>query len=479
MANVKKDILVIDNLLVSYGQARAVQGVSLSLGHGVLAVVGRNGMGKTSLCNAVTGMVKASGRISFDGRDILGLAPNLITNMGIAYVPQGRRVWRSLTVDEHLQLASRTARKGEWNIERVYQVFPRLAERRRNGGAQLSGGEQQMLAIARALLFNPLLLVMDEPTEGLAPVIVDHVVGLIKQLAYESNIPVLLIEQNLGVALAVSEKVAVMVNGQVATIVSSEVLKNDRQLQEQLLGVQSGGRDAGHAVAEAAPAPVAAATASVEVFRLVRAHKGPSEPAGAPAPSPAALPQTGGGGHAHDGEIFVVGDSQLFGAEMAHLRGSMLRDLYRVRTVDITMGTQPSMADIRPVELESRAGALPRGDIRSKAAAIHAGLASLLNHGIRLRAVIVLADASQAAAMHGLLAGLPERIGAILLSPPGALQAAGRHTALCLFDYGVQGAGAIDRSRLDLAAGALGGMLASLAARNARQPITSTEEIEE
>lgn len=466
MANVNNDILVIDDLQVSYGQARAVQGVSLSLGHGVLAVVGRNGMGKTSLCNAVTGMVKAAGRISFDGRDILGLAPNLITNLGIAYVPQGRRVWRSLTVDEHLQLASRTARKGEWNIERVYQVFPRLAERRRNGGAQLSGGEQQMLAIARALLFNPRLLVMDEPTEGLAPVIVDHVVGLIRQLAYESNIPVLLIEQNLGVALAVSEQVAVMVNGQVATIVSSEVLKNDRQLQEQLLGVQSGGRSGGEAVPEAAPALVAAAAASAEVFRLVRAHKGPSEPAGAPAPSPATLPQAGGG-HAHDGEILVVGDSQLFGAEMAHLRGSMLRGLYRVRTVDITMGTQPSMADIRPVDLESRGGALARGDIRSKAAAIHAGLASLLNHATRLRAVIVLADASQAAAMHALLAGLPERIGGVLLSPPGAPRAAGGHAAVCLFDYCAQGAGAIDHSRLDLAAGALGGMLASPAARRA------------
>jgi ABC-type branched-subunit amino acid transport system ATPase component len=467
MANVKNDILVIDNLQVSYGQARAVQGVSLSLGHGVLAVVGRNGMGKTSLCNAVTGMVKATGRISFNGRDILGLAPNLITNMGIAYVPQGRRVWRSLTVDEHLQLASRTARKGEWNIERVYQVFPRLAERRRNGGAQLSGGEQQMLAIARALLFNPLLLVMDEPTEGLAPVIVDHVVGLIKQLAYESSIPVLLIEQNLGVALAVSEKVAVMVNGQVATIVSSEVLKNDRQLQEQLLGVQSGGRGAGGAVPDAAPAPVAAAGAGAEVFRLVRAHKGPSEPAAAPAPSPAALPQTRGGANAHDGEILVVGDSQLFGAEMAHLRGSKLRELYRVRTVDITMGTQPSMADIRPVELESRAGAAPGGDIRSKAAAVHAGLASLLHHATRLRAVIVLADAAQAAAMHGLLAGLPDRIGGVLLSPPGAPRAAGGHTAVCLFDYHPLGAGAIDRSRLDLAAGALGGMLASPVARSA------------
>jgi ABC-type branched-subunit amino acid transport system ATPase component len=471
MAKLQQDLLVIDNLQVSYGQARAVQGVSLSLGHGVLAVVGRNGMGKTSLCNAVTGLAKASGRISFDGHDILGLAPNLITKLGIAYVPQGRRVWRSLTVEEHLQLALRTARKGEWSVERVYQLFPRLAERRRNGGAQLSGGEQQMLAIARALLFNPKLLVMDEPTEGLAPVIVDHVVELIRQLAHESNIPVLLIEQNLGVALAVSEKVAVMVNGRVATVVASEVLKNDRQMQESLLGVKSGGHGDADVAGDDAIAVAEPVIASAGVFRLVRTHKEPGEQASRPPPLhiAAAAPEPRGCGETYEEEILVVGDSLLFGAEMAYLRGSMRSERYRVRIVDITMGTHPSMADIRPVELESRAGALSTGDIRSKATAIHTGLGLLLNQGSRLRAVIVLADVLQALALHDMLAKLAPEVRSVLLAPPGMARVEGGRGAVCRFEYRALGGGAIDRRRLELAAGALGGMLDGPVARMAAQ----------
>ena len=135
-------------------------------------------MGKTTLCNAITGLVPARGSIRLLGEEILGLAPHVITAKGIGYVPQGRRVWPSLSVDEHLRLAARASR-GPWTPQRVYQTFPRLAERKGNGGAQLSGGEQQMLAIARALLFNPRLLVMDEPTEGLAPVIVEQVANML------------------------------------------------------------------------------------------------------------------------------------------------------------------------------------------------------------------------------------------------------------------------------------------------------------
>src|SRR5687767_4568269 len=153
-------------------------------------------MGKTTLCNAVTGLVRASGSIKLAGDEILGLPPNVITTKGIGYVPQGRRVWPSLSVDEHLRLVRRP---GPWTVERIYQTFPRLAERKGNGGAELSGGEQQMLAIGRALLFNPKLLVMDEPTEGLAPIIVEQVAGMLKTLAADGEIAVLLIEQNLGV----------------------------------------------------------------------------------------------------------------------------------------------------------------------------------------------------------------------------------------------------------------------------------------
>jgi uncharacterized protein (UPF0261 family)/ABC-type branched-subunit amino acid transport system ATPase component len=220
---------------VYYGRAHALQGVSLALDHGVLAVVGRNGMGKTTLCNAVTGLVRATGSVKLAGQEILGLPANVITTRGVGYVPQGRRVWPSLSVDEHLRLVRR---KGPWTVERIYQTFPRLAERKANGGAALSGGEQQMLAISRALLANPKLLVMDEPTEGLAPIIVQQVVAMLKTLAAEGEISVLLVEQNLGVAIDVADTVDVMVNGRIARSMTAAELGADRDLQQRLLGVK-------------------------------------------------------------------------------------------------------------------------------------------------------------------------------------------------------------------------------------------------
>ncbi|WP_342132929.1 ATP-binding cassette domain-containing protein [Hydrogenophaga sp. OTU3427] len=262
-------MLRIDNLDVFYGQAHALQGVSLSLPQGVLAVVGRNGMGKTTLCKAITGLVPASGSVQFAGQELLGSTPDQITRLGVAYVPQGRRVWRSLTVDETLQLAARTARQGAWTVDRVYQVFPRLAERRGNGGAQLSGGEQQMLAIGRALLFNPRVLVMDEPTEGLAPVIVEQVATLLKALADERSMSVLLIEQNLGVALEVADQVAIMVNGRIAHCLPAQTLAADRALQQRLLGLKAG------AATEEAAAVLedgGSDAGRAKVLRVVRAH---------------------------------------------------------------------------------------------------------------------------------------------------------------------------------------------------------------
>ena len=155
-------------------------------------------------------------------------------------MPQGRRVWPSLTVDEHLRLAERSAHRGVWTIERIYDLFPRLAERRGNGGYQLSGGEQQMLAIGRALLFNPRLLVMDEPTEGLAPVIVEQVAETLKSLG-DDALSVLLVEQNLGVAIDVADTIAVMVNGRIARTMPAAELAADRDLQQRLLGVTTAG----------------------------------------------------------------------------------------------------------------------------------------------------------------------------------------------------------------------------------------------
>ncbi|MCM0020256.1 MAG: ABC transporter ATP-binding protein, partial [Tagaea sp.] len=203
-ANAKSSapVLEVSELQVHYGLAHVLQGISLKLDKGVLGVIGRNGMGKTTLCQTILGLKPAtSGSIKFMGQELLGLESNRIASLGIGYVPQGRRTWPTLTVDEHLRLVEqKRPPKGGWTVKRVYETFPRLAERRKNGGTQLSGGEQQMLAIGRALLLNPRLLVMDEPTEGLAPVIVDQVEALLKKLAAEGSVAVLLVEQNLGVA---------------------------------------------------------------------------------------------------------------------------------------------------------------------------------------------------------------------------------------------------------------------------------------
>ncbi|MGL5115339.1 MAG: ATP-binding cassette domain-containing protein, partial [Beijerinckiaceae bacterium] len=235
-------ILQLSGVNVFYGRSHAVQGVDLTLHSGVLSVVGRNGMGKTTTCKAIMGLVPiASGSIRFMGEEIGGRSPVDIARMGIGYVPQGRRLWRSLTVHEHLRLMSRG--KGAWTPERIYDVFPRLAERRNNGGAQLSGGEQQMLAISRALLMNPRLLIMDEPTEGLAPVIVAHVEEMLVRLAAEGDVSILVIEQNIGVATQMSDPVAIMVNGRINRIIASATLAADRELQQRLLGVGRHGHE--------------------------------------------------------------------------------------------------------------------------------------------------------------------------------------------------------------------------------------------
>jgi branched-chain amino acid transport system ATP-binding protein len=229
----------VEGLDAFYGHAQALHGVTFEMGTESLAIVGRNGMGKTTLCAAVMGLTppRASGSVRFQGRELMGKPSYKISRAGIGYVPQGRRLFPSLTVDEHLKIAGRNGKDGAWTRDRVYELFPRLAQRKRNGGAQLSGGEQQMLAIGRALLGNPKLLIMDEPSEGLAPAIVDDLIDTFQKLE-QQGLAILLIEQNLGVAVSLARRQLVMVGGEIATETTAEALESDVELQRRYLGVE-------------------------------------------------------------------------------------------------------------------------------------------------------------------------------------------------------------------------------------------------
>jgi branched-chain amino acid transport system ATP-binding protein len=230
-------LLKVEGLNAYYGQAHALHDVSFEMGVEPLAVVGRNGMGKTTLCNAIVGMPPANvtGSARFEGKELVGVPSYKITNRGIGYVPQGRRLFQSLSTDEHLRMVG--SRDGRWTVSSVYELFPRLAERKKVSGTQLSGGEQQMLAIGRALLLNPKLLVMDEPSEGLAPTIVESLVGTCQSLVTE-GIGLLLIEQNLGVATSVCERQLVMVGGHIEAETTAERLASDPDEQRRWLGVE-------------------------------------------------------------------------------------------------------------------------------------------------------------------------------------------------------------------------------------------------
>jgi ABC-type branched-subunit amino acid transport system ATPase component len=219
-----------------YGSAQALHQIAFAIKGGTCAVVGRNGMGKTTLCRAIMGLTRTTGTIVFAGEPIGGLPPHAIAARGIGYVPQGRRVFPSLTVDEHLRMIA-GPRSRRWTADSVYDVFPRLAERRHNRGNQLSGGEQQMLAIGRALTTEPKLLLMDEPTEGLAPIIVDRVISTLQTLA-ASGLSILIVEQDIAVASALGrERSLVMMNGWVVADMPAGELLADPTLRQRWLGL--------------------------------------------------------------------------------------------------------------------------------------------------------------------------------------------------------------------------------------------------
>ncbi|MCJ7712758.1 MAG: ABC transporter ATP-binding protein [Chloroflexi bacterium] len=231
-------VLEISGLNVRYGRSHILQGVDLVVGGEPLSLIGRNGMGKTTLCNAIVGLVPSfSGSVRLAGKELTGLKPHEIARSGIGYVPQGRRVFPSLSVAEHLKMVAPRNGNG-WTIKRIYELFPPLATRKGNGAMQLSGGEQQMLAIARALLLNPHLLIMDEPSEGLAPIVVEHLVGVLRDVAKE-GVGLLLVEQNLGVATSVADHLAIMVTGRIALETTSTELVGDEAAQRRYLGVSS------------------------------------------------------------------------------------------------------------------------------------------------------------------------------------------------------------------------------------------------
>ena len=232
--------LVLEGVSAGYGQTVVLEGISLGLPAGrTLAVLGRNGVGKTTLLATVMGHTRLhGGNIRFAGRDISGLAPYRRARLGIGFVPQEREIFPSLTVEENLTVADRGGQSsGQWSLGKVYDFFPSLAERRRNHGNQLSGGEQQMLAIGRALMGNPTLLLMDEPLEGLAPVIVDALLAGLDHLKHEDELAMLLVEQHARLALELAPETIVLDRGLMVFAGASRELLEEPQRLATLMGV--------------------------------------------------------------------------------------------------------------------------------------------------------------------------------------------------------------------------------------------------
>jgi branched-chain amino acid transport system ATP-binding protein len=230
-------MLKISDIHTYYGDSHILQGISLSMESGqVVGILGRNGMGKTTLIRSIIGFTPPRrGRVLFKERDVTGWPSNRVVSLGLGLVPQGRRVFPSLTVDENLAVAAKRNR-GPWTSARVMELFPRLRERRENRAGKLSGGEQQMLAIARALMTNPELLLMDEPTEGLAPLLVREVGGVIENLKAQ-GLSILLVEQNLPLALRVSDQVHVLSRGRIVHSSAPQALWENEEIKRRYLGL--------------------------------------------------------------------------------------------------------------------------------------------------------------------------------------------------------------------------------------------------
>lgn len=497
--------LEVRGLDVYYGHSHALQGVDLSLDAGVFSVVGRNGMGKTTLCKAIMGLVPVSGgSIRIRGEDITRRPPAHIARLGVGYVPQGRRLWRSLSVDEHLRLAG-GMRSGAWTVERIYDTFPRLAERKDHGGAQLSGGEQQMLAISRALLTNPHLLIMDEPTEGLAPVIVAQVEEMLLQLGEDGDMAVLVIEQNIGVATAISRNVAIMVNGRINRIIDSARLAANRELQQRLLGVGLHAElepdiDTPTAGGEAKPAPqparasgpiriyvsnpspptrwsqpvpigrieAAARTLSTQVARLDETARRKREPVTA---------QTSGAP-----VVLVVGTLDTKGTELRFIRDIIAESGLRTRLVDVSTSGKHATCDVSAQEIalnHGRGGSAVFGSDRGAAVT---AMADAFSNWMRRQgniAGVIAAGGSGAAslvapAMRTLPVGVPKLIISSVASGDVASYVGPADITMMYSVADVQGLNSISRAVLSNGANAVAGMVkARLDQREARERASS------
>ncbi|TCU71155.1 amino acid/amide ABC transporter ATP-binding protein 2 (HAAT family) [Bradyrhizobium sp. R2.2-H] len=481
--------LEVRGLDIYYGHSHALQGVDLTLESGVFSVVGRNGMGKTTLCKAIMGLVGVSGgSIRVRGEDITRRPPAQIARLGVGYVPQGRRLWRSLSVDEHLRLAG-GLRPGVWTVERIYDTFPRLAERKGHGGGQLSGGEQQMLAISRALLTNPHLLIMDEPTEGLAPVIVAQVEDMLLRLGEDGDMAVLVIEQNIGVATAISRNVAIMVNGRINRIIDSARLAADRELQQRLLGVglhaelepdidiPASGPEAKPAPAPRRDGPVriyvsnptlptrwsqpvpiarieaAARTLSTQVARLDETARRKREPAAAQASGPPV--------------VLVVGTLDTKGQELRYIRNIIAESGLRTRLVDVSTSGRHSSCDVSAQEIalnHGRGGSAVFGTDRGVAVT---AMADAFANWLRRQgnvAGVISAGGSGAASlvapgMRGLPIGVPKLIISSVASGDVGPYVGPADITMMYSVTDVQGLNSISRAVLANGANALTGMV--------------------
>lgn len=487
--------LEIKDLNVYYGQSHALQGVDLTLDHGVLSVVGRNGMGKTTTCKAIMGLVPvASGTISLGGQDLSGRGPAEIARLGIGYVPQGRRLWRSLTVDEHLRLVAR--RGGAWTPERVYSVFPRLAERRSNGGAQLSGGEQQMLAIGRALLLNPKLLVMDEPTEGLAPVIVNQVAEMLVRLGQEGDIDVLVIEQNIGVACAVADQVAIMVNGKINRIMPSAQLASDRDLQQALLGVGRHAHDETPDPSTSSGAPATISRHSPSVQRIyvsnpkiptrwsqpvpVRVIESSARTTTSTAVSSASVSPIAASQSKHGSTVYVAGTLDTKGEELRHIQKILKAENLTVRMVDLSTSGKPSGADVPPHAVAAfhprGASGVFTGDRGTAVAGMTQAFERWMSAQSDVAGVISAGGSGGTALVSPAMRSLPVGVPKVIISTVASgnvEQYVGPSDIMMLHSVAdVQGLNSITREVLGNGAGALAG---AVKARQKRKPVVDAK----